>query len=340
MIRPLSLSLAAALALSAASPCRAGENFPVVHNDPITVRIVSGKNGQPLGNLHLVLVGGYDQSDLHEQLYREEVLTDPLGKVRLSNQLANLPWLQVWVSRWSLCQSNPRKTSFSVELMRRDGLSAPNLCGPVSAQDAPGLFTVFVKNRAKKLKKGASVEIEMPIISAPKAAQAFAPMAAQAPAPQELPAAKLAPVESMSAAASSPVFAAAVAASSAETPLDVAPKADPIAPAPMPIFPALRSLPVVTTKSVAHPQARRVAARRAALRTRLVPVGCSARPPATKRMQKHPRAKPTAKAAPVAADNEENQKTPISATHPSKPLAGVRIAVKRHAHPTAPEKQE
>jgi hypothetical protein len=62
--------------------------------------------------------------------------------------LANLPWLQVWVGKKSLCQTHPRNTSYSVELIRHDGLSAPNHCGTATVENKPGVFTVFVKNKA------------------------------------------------------------------------------------------------------------------------------------------------------------------------------------------------
>ena len=97
--------------------------------------------------MHLVLLGGYDQSDLHDQLYRAEILTDAHGQARLPWQLAHLPWLQVWVANKPLCQAKPRGESFSVDLIRRDGLSAPNLCGTATVEDAPGVFTVFVKGK-------------------------------------------------------------------------------------------------------------------------------------------------------------------------------------------------
>jgi hypothetical protein len=158
MIRAFAFSLAAGLALLTVTISGADENYqtgraaessPVVHNEPITVRILSGKSGQPLAHLHLVLIGGYRSSDLHEQLFREEALTDAQGRARLSNQLANLPWLQVWVSKKPLCQPHPRAASFSVEQIRREGLSAPNLCGVVTVEDVPGVFTVFVKSKTK-----------------------------------------------------------------------------------------------------------------------------------------------------------------------------------------------
>ncbi len=160
MIRPIALSLAAGIVLFSAAAYGDVETVPVVHNEPITVRVIGSKDGRPLTQLHLVLVGGYDRNDMHDQLFRRDVLTDAHGRVRLPNQLANLPWLQVWVNKKTLCQANPRKTSFSVELIRRDGLSTPNRCGLAAVEDAPGIFTVFVKD------KGAAAVVQAPTVSA------------------------------------------------------------------------------------------------------------------------------------------------------------------------------
>jgi hypothetical protein len=165
--------------MAATASC-AGESFPVVQNEPITVRVLGGKDGQPLGRLHLVLIAGYDRSDMRKQFFREEVLTDAHGQARLSNQLANLPWLQVWVEKKLLCQENPRVASFSVELMRRDGLSAPNHCGTATVEDKPGVFTVFVKG------KGAAVAVTPvaakgpPVVVAATAQPAATPVAGAA----------------------------------------------------------------------------------------------------------------------------------------------------------------
>jgi hypothetical protein len=158
------------MALLTATLCGVAETFPVVHNEPITVRILGGKNGQPFAHLHLVLLGGYEQRDLHDQLYRAELLTDAHGQVRLPGQLANLPWLQVWVAKKSLCQAKPRGESYSVELIRRDGLSAPNRCGTATVEDAPGVFTVFVKG------KGVAPPVDLPAV-----ASSHAPEPASAP---------------------------------------------------------------------------------------------------------------------------------------------------------------
>jgi hypothetical protein len=168
MIRPL----VTGIVLIAATASGAGESFPVVRREPITVRILGGKDGQPLGRLHLKLIAGYDRNDMREQLFREEALTDAHGEMRLSNQLTNLPWLQVWVDKKTLCEENPRIESFSVELMRRDGLSTPNRCGKVTVEDKPGVFTVFVKG------KGAA---PAPAAIASKATSASAPIPAGVP---------------------------------------------------------------------------------------------------------------------------------------------------------------
>jgi len=149
MIRSLALCLVTGMALLTTTICRADEVFPVVHNEPISIRVLGGKNGLPLAHLHLVLIAGYDQSGLRDQLFREEAITNAQGQAQLSNQLTNLPWLQVWVNKKPLCQANPRKASFSMERIRRDGLSAPNRCGTITVEDAPGVFTVFVKGKGK-----------------------------------------------------------------------------------------------------------------------------------------------------------------------------------------------
>jgi hypothetical protein len=148
MLRCLVVHVAAGIALAAVPVSCAAEVFPVAHKEPIVIRILGGTDGKPLVRQHLTLIAGYDQRDMREQLFREEVLTDEKGQVRLSNQLANLPWLQVWVGKKPLCQGNPRSASYSVELIRRDGVSAPNRCGTATVESKPGVFTVFVKNKA------------------------------------------------------------------------------------------------------------------------------------------------------------------------------------------------
>jgi hypothetical protein len=147
MIRPVAIALLATLALLTAPASGAGETFPLIHNEPITVRVLNGKDGQPLAHLHLTLFAGYDPRDIHDRLWQQETLTDEQGRVQLSSQLRNLPWLQVLVSK--LCQANSRQASFSVERIRRDGLSAPNRCGVVTVQDTPGVLTVFVKGKTR-----------------------------------------------------------------------------------------------------------------------------------------------------------------------------------------------
>ena len=183
MIRSLVFSLAAGLVLVTATTSGANETFPVVHNDPITVRILDGTDGHPLAYRHLVLIAGYDRHDLHDQQFREEVLTDAHGQVRLSRQLENLPWLQVWVSKSPLCMGKPGKASFSVELIRRDGLSAPNRCGTATVEDEPGVFTVFVKEKVKAVHPAAPASAPVTTFAlAPVVPVAGSPVAA-APAP-------------------------------------------------------------------------------------------------------------------------------------------------------------
>ena len=143
-IRSLAVLIGMVLALPWPALCQADEIFPVVHNDTITVRVLNGKYGVPITHAHLTLAGGYDTRDIGLKLWQEELLTDRKGEVRLPNALANLPFLQILVKDHKLCEAHPKAGMFSVEQMRRDGLSAPNRCGTFAVEDAPGVFTVFV----------------------------------------------------------------------------------------------------------------------------------------------------------------------------------------------------
>jgi len=337
MIRPLALSLAAGMALLTATLNGTAESFPVVHNEPITVRILGGKDGQPFAHMHLILLGGYDHSDLHDQLYRAEVLTDARGQARLPWQLANLPWLQVWVAKKPLCQAKPRGDSFSVELIRRDGLSAPNRCGTATVEDAPGVFTVFVKGGEKKglaktllakvtghtsgtgeapaahpaaeapARKPADVEVRPPSAQLPPVAVALP--ATPAPVPEEV---ALKPVEpkpvvtAAPATASAPVATPAIASAAAPAPVAVAAKCPASGPA----------------KAEAHRPVRRVAGRPVSRRTRPVLTSCTVRRPA------------------ASARSEDKPAKTIVATHKAKPAAGVRLTAATSGESIAPPKQQ
>jgi len=121
--------------------------FPVIHPEPITVRIVDAQDGRPRAHLHVALVAGYDRNDVERHLWREEAVTDENGEIRLPGTLLNLPWLGVLMPKWNTCKSDPRIQAFSVERMRNDGFSAPNRCGTVTAIQQPGLLTVFAQDR-------------------------------------------------------------------------------------------------------------------------------------------------------------------------------------------------
>ena len=337
MIRSFALSLAAGMALLTATLCGVAETFPVVHNEPITVLILGGKDGQPLAHLHLVLLGGYDQRDLHDQLFRAEVLTDPQGQAQLPGQLANLPWLQVWVAKKPLCQAKPRGDRFSVELIRRDGLSAPNRCGTATVEDAPGVFTVFVKGKEKKgLAKTLLAKVT-----------GYTPGAGEAPsAPPaaEAPALKPAEAEAHPLATQNPTVAAVLPAATAPVPEEAALKT--VEPKPVVTFaPAIASVPVTTpatapaaapapvavaarglasgpAKAEAHRPVRRVAGRPVTRRARPVLASCTVRRPA------------------ASTRSENEPATATVATHKAKPAAGIKLTAATSGKPEAPTKQE
>jgi hypothetical protein len=311
------------MALLTATLCGADETFPVVHNEPITVRILGGKDGQPLAHLHLVLLAGYDRSDLHDQLYRAELLTDTHGQVRLPKQLANLPWLQVWVTKKPLCQAKPRGESFSVELIRRDGVSAPNHCGTATVEDMPGVFIVFVKGKGKNaIAKPSVTKAEAPAAEAVLKALPAVEAPARKPAEAEArpPVAQIPPVAIVLPAAPAPVPVEKVL-KPAEPVRSVA-AAPATAPAPATAAVAAKGLTRGPARTMAHRPVRRVAGR---------PVSHRARPLLASCPVKHPAATEGSDDKPAMA---------IVATRKAKPAAGVRQATVTPGKPTAPPKQE
>jgi hypothetical protein len=154
-ILSLTSFLASPLLLLAAQVRGADEDFPVVHNEAITIRILDGANGHPVPRAHLSLLAGYNQRDLHLEMWRQEAFTDDRGRARLSDALANLPFLQIGVANKHACEAHEGSAIFSVDLIRRDGLSTPNRCGAAISDDAPGIFTLFVKTKAGATKHAA-----------------------------------------------------------------------------------------------------------------------------------------------------------------------------------------
>jgi hypothetical protein len=155
MRRSCNILLWALVAIAAVAPSGAGEVFPAIHDEPITVRIVDGKAGKPQPKMHILLVAGYNRRDLTLGLWKEEAVTDGAGTVHLSDSLRNLPLLQVAVLKRRACEPDMTSSAWSVERIRRDGLSSANRCGAFTFPDAPGVFTVFVKAPKEKKPKPA-----------------------------------------------------------------------------------------------------------------------------------------------------------------------------------------
>jgi hypothetical protein len=170
----------AALVLLPAAVCGADEVFPVDHNEPITVRVLDAKGGRPLARAHVVLVGGYNPRDLRLGLSRQEALTDSDGAVHVTNALRNLPLVKVEVAKQRICGPQGCGAPFSVELIRRDGMSASNRCGTAEVKDEAGVLTVFVKGKKKQAQIGG---VQGTFDPPPAAAQAARASVAKQPAP-------------------------------------------------------------------------------------------------------------------------------------------------------------
>jgi|GEM_PF-4272267 hypothetical protein len=137
------LSAVAFIALGAL--CGAGETFPSVHHERLTVRVVNGTDGKPRAGLRVVMAGGYAERDLALGLWQEAAVTNAAGEVRVPDALTNLPFLRVWVPQTQLCQGKEKRVRFLVDRIRNDGLNSDNTCGTMTAAARRGLLTVFVR---------------------------------------------------------------------------------------------------------------------------------------------------------------------------------------------------
>jgi len=131
------------LAIMGGGAVLAGE--PVNHHEPITVRVLDGRAGLPLARVHLTLIAGYDERDLHLGLWQEVAITDSAGSAQVPDSLINFPYLQVMVGRHSMCIGDVSKSRFSMERIRFSGLNSPNRCGVYTVGNLSGVFVVFAK---------------------------------------------------------------------------------------------------------------------------------------------------------------------------------------------------
>lgn len=169
MTRRVFFVLGMGLALPAAAQMASIEAFPVDHKEPITIRVLNGKSGQPMPNVRLVLLAGYQESDIRDEIWSGEVMTNEDGQVLLPRPLMNLAFLEASLVRVKLCQHSAHGELYAIERIRRDGWNAPNRCGVVSIANAPGVLTLFArphgpsKKNAALLAKTAPERLDFPL---------------------------------------------------------------------------------------------------------------------------------------------------------------------------------
>lgn len=122
-----------------------GEVIPVDHREPIRIRVLDGKSGQPIRHVRLIFTAGYTDSDLRRRLWREESATDLSGQAQLPRALANFPFLRITLHGARQC-SGQGKTPYNVARIRSEGMSALNRCGLISSRDTAGTLTLFARS--------------------------------------------------------------------------------------------------------------------------------------------------------------------------------------------------
>jgi hypothetical protein len=129
--------------LLASTACFASSSF--AQRTEVTIRALNGKTGSPFANQRLVIFVGEsaEAATFHQRAI--DAQTDKNGLVVIPVVSAKTSWIQVWADGLTLCQSEPNRKSFSVDMILSSGLSAPNNCGSLAQATAPGQFTVYAR---------------------------------------------------------------------------------------------------------------------------------------------------------------------------------------------------
>ncbi|MGA2652391.1 MAG: hypothetical protein ABSF28_17785 [Terracidiphilus sp.] len=179
---------------------------PVIHHEPITVRVLDGRGGMPLARVHLMLIAGYDRHDLHQGLWQEEAITNGAGAAQVPDSLVSFPYLQVVVARHRMCIGNVSESRFSMDRIRFAGLNSPNRCGVLTVENLSGVFVIFAKAKGSD---------KRPVMGSALQAAATSPEAAARVASISTPSlAKLAVLAATSAPSAAPSSSPAMDASS------------------------------------------------------------------------------------------------------------------------------
>ncbi|MGB9078558.1 MAG: hypothetical protein WCC26_17100 [Terracidiphilus sp.] len=122
-----------------------GEVIPFDHREPIQIRVLDGKSGQPIPHVRLIFTAGYTDGDLRRRLWREESATDLRGQAQLPRPLANFPFLRITLHGAGQCPGQG-ETPYNVARIRSEGMSAPNRCGFIGTEEAAGTLTLFARS--------------------------------------------------------------------------------------------------------------------------------------------------------------------------------------------------
>jgi hypothetical protein len=127
------------------------QSLPAIHPEPITIRILNGKDGAPLAHVHLLFVAGYDDRDLRLGFWSGEAMTDAKGRASLPGALRDFSLVAVRVAKRRLCATHGRSLDINLDNVRYGGLSTANRCGNLMFADQPGILTVFAEAHAEDL---------------------------------------------------------------------------------------------------------------------------------------------------------------------------------------------
>jgi hypothetical protein len=111
----------------------------------VVLCLLDGKNGKSIGNEHLLVFYGTTAEDVHAEKNHRDLRTDINGKSVLTLDDSSILLIQVFSDGHILCQQKSNTDSYSVEQIKRTGLSTQNTCGPVHRENTPDQFVIYAR---------------------------------------------------------------------------------------------------------------------------------------------------------------------------------------------------
>jgi hypothetical protein len=111
----------------------------------IVIQVVDGRNGKPIPREHVLVFQGATAEDIRALNSHADLQTDANGVALLTIEDPSISLILVSVDWHIVCEEKPNTKTYSIEEIKRTGLSTQNKCGLLVRKNEPDHFVVFAR---------------------------------------------------------------------------------------------------------------------------------------------------------------------------------------------------